>query len=482
LNSISAGYSQGLSSTSRARSQEQAIQRAQSRISASQANRSRNTLPNILENMPQGSEHTLALTAGKRMPKPGDRNAPTFDPEKPEELGRFFDRVEEWFEDDDITEDEEKKKRIVRYLDPDSEIQWKAFSKFEQGTYADFKAQVMQSYPKAEEVMKGSMTALKRKLKKLGTIAVDERDELLALIRTMTAEVAKLKKITPPIHTNRELVELFLGRLTPDFAARIANKLSVHRLMLDDKEIKRNPEDMFDICEVMEMAKHTSLENANPFGKFLWTTAGTSSDSKVKLEEVVAKLTDSINLQAQYTKQVDQKLTSLQNSIVQPKQNFAAAPGYARNLMPVTTNHQNNILLECFYCKMNVPGPHRIQDCEHARTHLDLGWIKKIDGQIRLADGSRVPRNGDKSMKEVVEELNKTRPGIIPVTKIRDKASLFQSNDSSSSSSSNQTKDDADVWLLKELMQRVPHDKLQQLLNQAQTLDSEEDEWEQNFY
>ena len=147
----------------------------------------------------------------QRMPKPGKKNAPTFDPDKPEELGRFFDRMEDWFIDEGIDDTDERKRSIVKYLDADSETQWKALSKFTTGSYEDFKLQVMSSYPAAEEVMKGSITALKKKIKKIGLVVADECDELLSLVRILTAEIMKLKKISPPIHTNRELVELFLG-------------------------------------------------------------------------------------------------------------------------------------------------------------------------------------------------------------------------------------------------------------------------------
>lgn len=123
------------------------------------------------------------------MPKPGEKNAPVFDPEKPEELGCFFDRIEDWFKDEEIEDDQERKTRIIKYLDPDSEIQWKAFSTFAGGTYNEFKAQVMASYPDAEEVMKGSVTMLKRKIKKIGPVSPEDRSELLSLIRIMTAEV-----------------------------------------------------------------------------------------------------------------------------------------------------------------------------------------------------------------------------------------------------------------------------------------------------
>ena len=71
----------------------------------------------------------------------------------------------------------------------------------------------------AEEIMKGSVSALKKKIKKLGLIAVEEHDKLLSLLWTMTAKVLKLKKIQPPIHMNRELVDLFLRSLTSEFAS-----------------------------------------------------------------------------------------------------------------------------------------------------------------------------------------------------------------------------------------------------------------------
>jgi len=36
----------------------------------------------------------------------------------------------------------------------------------------------------------------------------------------------------------------------------------------------RNPEDMFDIVEVMEIARLTSIENANPFARYLALPSG----------------------------------------------------------------------------------------------------------------------------------------------------------------------------------------------------------------
>ena len=62
----------------------------------------------------------------RKMPKPSEKNAPSFDLSKPEELSQFFKRIEDWFSDENISDDDDKKRRIVRYLDLDSEVQWKA--------------------------------------------------------------------------------------------------------------------------------------------------------------------------------------------------------------------------------------------------------------------------------------------------------------------------------------------------------------------
>jgi hypothetical protein len=426
----------------------------------------------------------------QRMPKPGEKNAPSFDPEKPEELGRFFDRMEDWFADEGITDDDDKKRRIVKYLDADSEIQWKALPKFLSGTFDEFKAEAMSSYPAAEEVMKGSVAALKRKIKRIGPIATDERDDLLSLIRIMTAEVMKLKKIAPPIHTNRELVDLFLSRLMPEFASRVASKLSVHRLIdtvqQNNAQAQRNPEDMYDIEDVMKIARHTSLEQANPFGKFLMGSQNNQAASSVKLEEAVARLTDSIQIQTQYNKQMDQRLASLQNVMARERstqnQGFGQSnqPTYNRSQMQgnSASYSNNNSTGQCFYCEESG---HRMPDCPSVLTHLDLGWIRKVDGYLRMPDGSKLPREATRTTKEVVECRNRKTPGVL---KLPDKSSLYQGSSNTVSliqTHPGQSRDEDDVKVLLELVQRMGVDQVKGLLSTRVQAPSEEEEWEQNF-
>ena len=82
------------------------------------------------------------------------------------------------------------------------------------------------------------------------------------------------------------------------------------------------------------------MENANPFGKFLTFLSQNGYEPSVKLEEAVARLTDTIDLQTQHNKQVEQKLSNLQNFMNQPKQfnsgGYAAQPEYNRGLVPAS--------------------------------------------------------------------------------------------------------------------------------------------------
>jgi hypothetical protein len=226
------------------------------------------------------------------------------------------------------------------------------------------------------------------------------------------------------------------------------------------------------------MARQTATEATHPFSKYLGSAPGERSETSIKLEEVVAKLTDSVNLQAQYNKQVDQRLANLQSFLSQPKATNHGSGSVPQSFArpPPAHNWQGSTLGTCFYCRGDVP--HRIPDCQHANMHLDLGWIKKDQGQLRLPDGQRIPRDGNKSMKEVIESLNK-KPGIIPMAKIQDKTAFFQ--DTAPIHRAHQTQNTDEDSMIMELIQQVGAEKIQQLLQASEYTCEAEDDWEQNF-
>jgi len=247
------------------------------------------------------------------MPQPGERDAPKFELDKSHELLRFFECMDDWFSEEGIQGNTKRKKRLVRYTDVETERQWKALPEFTAGTYEALKAKLLMLYPKAEELGQGSVDNLKKKMQGIGEIGVNDRDTLLALIRIVTAKLSKLKDIchiSLPIHTNRELVEMFLGCLSKRFAASVAQKLSIHQVSATVAAVTgqggqnspRIPKDIFDIVEVMEIARLTLVENANPFARYLALPSGQgdSRETAVKLEETtaaVAALKDAIVLQ-----------------------------------------------------------------------------------------------------------------------------------------------------------------------------------------
>ena len=382
--------------------------------------------------------------ATRKMPQPGEKNAPFFDVERPQELNRFFERMEDWFVEENLTADADRKRKTVRYTDVETEDRWKALTKFDNGTFDQFKEQVIACYPRAVDVAKGSVAGLKKKIKQIGLVSADNRDELLSLIRIMTAEVAKLKKITPPIHTNRELVDIFLGRLTQDFAANIAAKLSVHRLAAPATAavavgagaaaaaVPRNPEDMYDVADVMEMVNLTAQEHSNAFAKYLGRSGSTYGEGvAVKVEEAISKMNDTMSLYEQHTKLMEQRLSTLQNLVSQRLQGPTiysnpnqSAVAFRSNSAPqaygTTYNRDKD---QCFYC--GELG-HRISDCVHVLRHLDLGWIKKVDNHLRFANGARIPRDPTKQMKDLVEEANKQPKGVLYASKAPGLASFLQ--------------------------------------------------------
>ena len=372
-----------------------------------------------------------------KFPRPGEEKAPTFDPDRPEGLGRFFELMEDLFADAGLVDGIDKKRNIVKYLDPESENQWRALSMFWNGTFEDFKSQVMASYPKAEEFMKGSITALKRKIQELGNVLLKDRNKLMTLVRIVNTEIWKLNRIIPPIHSNKELVELFLNGLAIDFANQVAMKLSMQRLIKNRAPdylavVSRDPEDLYDIQDVIKMAEHVSLEHASPLGKFLEPVSTESRDKDKEMIKTIDHLTESIALQAQYNHLLDKRLMSLQSLVDQSVDTERNEPdqgpgaeiptlGALDCMDPVSVMDNNEELLldsfashvqvtafpvTCYYCGIHG---HKSWECTDALHHLKLGWVKRIGYQFRMPDGSKIPSYADMTMKLIVENLSRER-------------------------------------------------------------------------
>jgi hypothetical protein len=89
------------------------------------------------------------------MPMRSKQIAPIFDGTQARDLPRSFADIEQLFRQANITDDNEKKKKVVYYTDFDTEQLWKYIPEFDDptSTYADFKDAIMEYYPEAAELL-----------------------------------------------------------------------------------------------------------------------------------------------------------------------------------------------------------------------------------------------------------------------------------------------------------------------------------------
>jgi len=191
----------------------------------------RRNLINMVE--PQSSSTEEPAVTGrssqKTMPLPGSRGAPFFDKSKPIELLQFIDQMEDLFEEYGIHNDQDKKKKLGKYADQQTEFEWKAFKEFEDGIdFAEFKKALIDDYPEAQMARKGTLTALKNVCRENSRLLEGDYTQLKTLIRSFRAQ-QQLLLVPPILVSNRELVDMFLGCLRESFASQVRSSLNIEQ-------------------------------------------------------------------------------------------------------------------------------------------------------------------------------------------------------------------------------------------------------------
>lgn len=398
----------------------------------------------------------------KSLPLPHERNAPSFDEKKPQELLRFLDTIELYFRRDGVTDDDEKKNTVVRYTEPHIEAEWKSLPSFSGGTWAEFKDELVQEYPDAADLKRGSMRALEKNLKAIGKVDTDDIDLLNKLRRVFRVGVDKLNKLaranaqgqaTNVFYTNKELVDLFLDCLTSTFVKRVETRLDIFNGTLTKAQKNaRIPEDWFTIEEVMEFAHNVAEEQKNPYLRRSTRGSGddnvdTQSSSKrdaeanVKIEEGLAQMKDTAKLRDQQMRALEEanqkqsrktddsivNLTNLVNRTVQMLQNQQSL---AQKATPQGTSgfqrpggydqtDRSPQPVYCYYCGHKG---HIVKDCVIVIQHLDLKWvIRDSNNLIRWPTGAAIISTNGIARAELVENKNKPKPGIMPMSQIEQK-------------------------------------------------------------
>jgi len=346
---------------------------------------------NILNmtNEPESSTMEASTPSGrsssKTMPLPGSHGAPHFDKEKPIELLRFIEQMEDLFKEYAVSEDQAKKRYLGKYTDQKTEFEWRAFDTYDSSSsYEEFKAALIDDYPEAKMAGKGTLSNLRKICKEHQCIHIDDFAKLKSLTRSFKAEQKLLLK-PPALVSNRELVDLFLGCLKEAFQTQVEHSLNIQlskdskKKSIDDDKAHR-PEDPYDILEVIEMAESiagraqgaTSL-NATGRGVNV-TEARTTREPhthstptyNIKLEDdlrelnnkvalLMDKFTTSERVQQSTLQALKQEMNRLTDSLMH--QHVATAPTARQTTQPTWKMGPDG----CWYCEelghfaMNCP-------------------------------------------------------------------------------------------------------------------------------
>ncbi|KAK0431514.1 hypothetical protein EV421DRAFT_1743042 [Armillaria borealis] len=115
------------------------------------------------------------------MPGLNEKSAPRFEKSTdPEELERFFVRLEELFNKCVVALDLDKKKYAVVYTDIKTEKQWKVLDHFVKGTYEEFKKDVLSSYDSALDGDRDAMQELKQLIRQYRLSPIQEKSEYMS--------------------------------------------------------------------------------------------------------------------------------------------------------------------------------------------------------------------------------------------------------------------------------------------------------------
>lgn len=351
-------------------------------------------------------------------PEPFGRDAPKFLHDKPIELNRFIERVEGIFEKCAITEDDEKIKLIRSYADTTSDNEWGAF---DATSYASFRKDLLRSYPDAEILRTGSLSALNRICDAYKGIMVDDRREILDFRRKFTAEAKKLSSGTDGVIGNREIAARIWGIMSSNLANEIRTRLLIEAAKprvvplparrIDDPYLWSDILERLDEASA-ERAGETTLQVARGSAFAEASTARAAAETQAPSDTIKREDFESFTAKLQDTFVISTKkmMADMDERIKQVYSHQQSRGPTQSTFAPAAVQRQWDSpqrMQGCFYC--TVEG-HRIGECPKRMEHLKKNFIKEVNGRICLPNGNMIPRDlPGRTMADRIENWNKAK-------------------------------------------------------------------------
>jgi hypothetical protein len=202
--------------------------------------------PNSTPSTPQQSAMTDPASPAVKplMPLNGDRGAPSFNPDCPSELSRFFRQLEPLFIRCGITSDVEKKDYVISYVDASLTDLWEGIPSFksEASTYDEFKAAILDCYSDHRKYNVSDLDMLIGECQHLGICSLNALSEYHLRFQAVTSYLLE-KKLIGEV----EQFNTFVRSFSPTFWKDISRRLQV-------KYPDHYPDLPYKISEVYEAA------------------------------------------------------------------------------------------------------------------------------------------------------------------------------------------------------------------------------------
>jgi len=327
------------------------------------------------------------------MPHNGERAAPTFDPERPRELYRFFNQLECLFDEKDVQDETMKKKYACRYVSYEVERAWVRFKEYKDAavTFDTFKKRILAHYPDAEGDFLYSVRDLDDLIQSRLAAGINNTEEFMKFhLEFVTISDWLIEKdLLGDIEQRREYMRAFAPQLLADI-----------KLQLRMTFLKHHPSKPHKIEDVYNAAIYTLQD-----GGFTTQQAAILAPShRVTVQPVPVAVTSPSNMPVK-------------------AETFATVMGeFSRTIADAL--HQNN--RSQFAPSSSIPrqtncnfcgGDHFIRECKVVDEYITAGKVRRnFEGKVVLSTGAFVPRDIPGTyLSERVNEWHRRFPGQLGV-------------------------------------------------------------------